>query len=107
MGIAVKNLNSFIDVKEGDGETPDTPYGHELDYIRKASKLTNDYLDSIEEGANKGRPSINAYPEDTANDLAQQLETVAKLIDGGLQTRIYVVRIGGFDRHDNQVEGNP
>ena len=57
MGIAVNNLSSFIDVKEGDGETPDTPYGHELAYIRKASKLTNDYLDSIEEAANKGRKS--------------------------------------------------
>jgi uncharacterized protein (DUF1501 family) len=107
MGIAVNNLNSFIDVKEGDGETPDTPYGHELAYIRKASKLTNDYLDSIEAAANKGRNSSKAYPEDTASGLAYQLETVAKLIDGGLQTRIYVVRIGGFDTHDNQVEGNP
>tara|TARA_Y100001960_G_scaffold29585_2_gene25806 strand:+ start:3497 stop:5080 length:1584 start_codon:yes stop_codon:yes gene_type:complete len=107
MGIAVKNLNAFVDVKEGDGETPDTPYGHELAYIRNASKLTNDYLDRIEEAANKGRTSSNAYPEDTASDLAQQLETVAKLIDGGLQTRIYVVRIGGFDTHDNQVEGDP
>ena len=58
------------------------------DPFKKASKLNNDYLDRIEEAANKGRTAINTYPEDTASDLAQQLETVAKLIDGGLQTRI-------------------
>ena len=64
-------------------------------------------LDSIEEAANKGRNSSKAYPERTASGLANQLETVAKLIDGGLQTRIYVVRIGGFDTHDNQVKDGP
>ncbi len=35
--------------------------------------------------------------------LAKKLKNVARLISGGLQTKIYVVQIGGFDTHDNQV----
>ena len=101
MGIAVKNFNNFIDIKEGDGVVPDTPYGHELEYIRKASKLTNDYLERVELAANSSSNSNVTYPE---YDLAEQLQTIAKLIDGGLKTKIYIARIGGFDTHDSQVE---
>jgi hypothetical protein len=42
---------------------------------------------------------------DDNNTLAQQLKTVALLISGGLQTKVFVVRIGGFDTHANQVVG--
>ncbi|MFT5802959.1 MAG: hypothetical protein ACI956_002783, partial [Nonlabens sp.] len=49
--------------------------------------------------------SNNNYP---ASTLGQQLKTVARLIDGGLQSRVYVLSIGGFDTHDGQVEeGEP
>jgi len=101
MGIAVKNFNNFIDIKEGDGTVPSTPYGHELEYIRKASKLTNDYLDRVELAASTGGNSSVNYPD---YDLAQQLKIAAQLIGGGLKTKIYVARIGGFDTHDSQVE---
>ena len=38
-------------------------------------------------------------------NLADQLKIVAKLIAGGLKTRIYVTNIGGFDTHAGQVDG--
>lgn len=41
-----------------------------------------------------------AYPAN--NGLAQSLQTVAKLITGGLGTRIYYLSTGGFDTHANQ-----
>jgi uncharacterized protein (DUF1501 family) len=41
-----------------------------------------------------------AYPAN--NGLANSLQTVAKLINGGLPTRVYYVTIGGFDTHANQ-----
>ena len=105
MGMAIKNLNSFVDIKEGDGEVPNTPYGHELQYIRTASKLTNDYFDRLEEAANYGGDSKIEYPE---LYLAQQLKIVAQLIAGGVKSKVFVVRLGGFDTHDNQVEsGSP
>jgi hypothetical protein len=41
------------------------------------------------------------YPAN--NTLADQLRIVARLIKGGLQTRIYMVTFGGFDTHSVQV----
>jgi hypothetical protein len=37
------------------------------------------------------------------NRLANQLKIVSRLIAGGLRTPLYLVRMGGFDTHDNQV----
>src|SRR4029077_2362866 len=42
----------------------------------------------------------SAYPD---NDLAAQLKIVARLVKGGLKTRIYMVGTGGFDNHSSQV----
>jgi len=41
-----------------------------------------------------------AYPPN--NGLGQSLQTVAKLITGGLGTRIFYLSTGGFDTHANQ-----
>ncbi|MEL6591618.1 MAG: DUF1501 domain-containing protein, partial [Bacteroidota bacterium] len=40
------------------------------------------------------------------NNLSPQLQTVARLISGGCKTKIYLVRIGGFDTHTNQVDSS-
>ena len=39
-------------------------------------------------------------------NLGRQLEIVTKLISGGINTRIFMVELGGFDTHDEQVEEN-
>jgi len=39
--------------------------------------------------------------------LAQQLRTVAQLIDADLKTRIYYLTLGGFDTHANQSSAHP
>lgn len=41
-----------------------------------------------------------AYPQN--NGVANDLQTVAKLIIGGLPTRVYYVSLGGFDTHSDQ-----
>jgi len=54
------------------------------DYIQKTSKTYN----------------VNAaYP---ATALGNQLKTVSKFINSGLQTRVYYVSLSGFDTHVNQ-----
>lgn len=40
------------------------------------------------------------------NYLASRLQTIAKLITGGLSTRVYYASIGGFDTHANQLGGH-
>ena len=86
------------------GSTPDTPYGMELSWLRQMFEQTNQYSSVIEGAANAGN-SMAAYPN---FGLAEQLQTVARLISGGLQSRVYIVSLGGFDTHAAQVvAGDP
>jgi hypothetical protein len=39
-----------------------------------------------------------------ANNLSSQLKLIARLIKGGVKTKIFLCRIGGFDTHGEQVE---
>lgn len=74
-------------------------YGMELDFIKTSIKQSNDYAMQVLEAFDAGN-SLVTYPD---SNLARQLQTVASLISGGLKTKIYVVSIGGFDTHANQV----
>lgn len=87
----------------GEDVVPDTPYGDELSFLRTVIEQTNAYGDVITDAANLGT-NMAAYPED--NRLAQQLKSVALLINGGLQTKVYVVALGGFDTHADQTVGD-
>lgn len=104
--MALNNPFSLTPLLEGEpGSLPNTPYGEELQFLRIAISQTNAYGEVITEAANLGANSVT-YPEN--NNLAGQLKNVALLIAGGLQTRVYIVNIGGFDTHANQVApGDP
>jgi len=78
-------------------------YSSEVDYIRKTIKQSNDYATTVLKAFGKGK-NIATYPAANANRLADQLKIVAQLISGGLRTKIYVVNLGGFDTHANQVQ---
>ncbi|MFT3933200.1 MAG: DUF1501 domain-containing protein [Chitinophagaceae bacterium] len=80
--------------------TPDTPWGKELRYIRQVVQQTQQYGAVIKAAAAKVT-SQGAYP--TGNDLAAQLKIVARLVKGGLKTRIYMVNANGFDTHSAQT----
>lgn len=96
------NIYSLFEGEPSD--VPETPYGDELEFLRTSIAQANAYSETITTAANAGR---NAVEYSTDNRLARQLKNVALLISGGLQTNIYVVNIGGFDTHANQVaEGN-
>ncbi|ALJ06205.1 hypothetical protein APS56_14155 [Pseudalgibacter alginicilyticus] len=80
---------------------PDSDYGKQLEFITNTDALSNTYAGSISNAFNKGKNDIS-YPD---SDLANQLKTVARLISGDLGTKIYMVRISGFDTHNAQVQG--
>ena len=87
-------------------EVPDTCYGSELSFVRNAIRQTNAYTESISKAADLGTNLSTNYNEE--DSLAGQLKVVAQLISGGLCTKVFVVSIGGFDTHANQVnEGEP
>ena len=87
----------------GQDEVPDTPYGAELSFLRTSIEQANAYGTIISEAAEKGANAAVAYP---GTPLANQLKAIALLISGGLNTKVYVANIGGFDTHANQVENN-
>ena len=97
---------NLLSLYEGEpGELPDTPYGEELSFLRTAIAQSNAYSQVVETAATAGANLVE-YPAD--NRLAQQLKNVALLISGGLRTKVYVVSLGGFDTHANQVDiGDP
>jgi len=105
--LAVQDPNNFITVPGiTDEELPDLPYGHELSYLRLIIEQTNVFGDILKESAAKGQNRSDLYPQSGQNKLADQLKVVAQLISGGLQTKIYLVNLNGFDTHANQVDAN-
>ena len=101
--LAVNSLISNDELIEGiSGNWPVSEcYGSELNFLETSILQTNQYAETIQAASNSGSNAIT-YPED--NDLANQLSIAAKLISGGLKSKVYVVSLGGFDTHANQVE---
>ena len=100
--IALNGEDSLTPINETEGDvSDDTCYGREVAFIRETIKQLNAYSEVVANAFEMGANSV-AYPDN--NGLAQQLKLVAKLISGGLRTKVYVVSIGGFDTHANQVD---
>jgi len=101
MGMSISNTSSFYNLINGVRDTaPNTPAGKELNFVRMVAQQTQQYASVIKDAAAKV-PTQVTYP--TSNSLADQLKIVARLIKGGLKTRVYMVNFGGFDTHAVQV----
>ena len=81
---------------------PETEQGEYIQHIIGVENSMNFYSERVSEIFNAGTNNIT-YPNN--NNLANQLKTVAKLINGGSQTKVYICNIGGWDTHVNQVDG--
>ncbi len=84
---------------------PPTCYGEELRFLRTISNSTFTYAASIKEAYDAS--TTDADYQNIANNLADQLQLVARLIKGNLGSRIYMVSISGFDTHANQNQTHP
>lgn len=82
------------------GSLPNTPAGKYTAFVRQQQVSSVAYASSLKTAAEKGK-NLVTYP--TSNSLADQLKIVARMIHGGLQTKIYFVSLGGFDTHASQV----
>jgi len=74
----------------------------EINFIRTSYNQTKKYLQSINQAYAQGQ-NTGEYEEDK---LSEQLKTVARLIAGGLESKVYVVNIGSFDNHISQTTNN-
>lgn len=78
-------------------DVPDCYHGDQLSYLRSVTNSTFVYSDVLSQAYQGSSNSLNYQ-----YDLGRQLALVARLIKGGMQTRLYMVSIGGFDTHANQ-----
>lgn len=102
--MVINDANSFYKLLENTfDQTPDTPAGDKLRHIRLIARQSQKYGAVVKKAAENTKQQ-RPYPD--KNRLARQLQIVSRLIAGGLKTPLYLVRIGGFDTHDNQVEGH-
>ncbi len=101
MGMVINDPTYFYElIDEEFPDAPDTRAGERLEYVRLVARQSQTYGQVVKEAADNV-PNQGSYPDD--NWLAEQLKIVARLIAGGLKTKLYLVEYGGFDTHDNQV----
>lgn len=91
----VYNLTTSGSINDG------TYYGDHMEYLTTLINQANMYGAQINSAATAGNTLSTMY--DPNNPLAVQLRYVAQMISGGLQSKIYVLNINGFDTHDAQV----
>ena len=87
-------------INEFDNVYPSDKKGEKLKYLQLIAKQSNLYSKVVKE-AYESVENPFSYPN---SNLGQQLEIASRLIAGGLNTRIYMVELGGFDTHDTQVD---
>ena len=118
-GFNIESPQQFYDLISGVGVAPpitfpDSHAGDELRYLMEFEKQSNAYAGRLKDAYNAGHNTagvnypttypLNADPRFVSNPLSDQLQLIARLISGGLKTRLYLCRIGGFDTHAQQVE---
>lgn len=107
MGMTITDPTNFYNLINGiQDPAPNTNYGKELTYIRQVSQQSQAYSTVITTAANNITQQSPSYPSPGTNSLADQLKIVARLVAGGLQTKIYMVNLGGFDTHSAQVDAS-
>ena len=105
LNIEGQDASGFYSVLSGlGGEAPsfipNSHYGEELQYIIDNDQITTLYSEAISNAFNNGSNSTS-YED---SDLSNQLKTVARLISGGLESKVYLVKLNGFDTHFSQIQ---
>ena len=85
---------------------PDTAMGEALTYVREVANASVRFAEPVQQAAEQGSNKV-AYPtygNNSREKLGNGLASIARLIRGGLQTRVYLVPGSGtFDTHANQA----
>ncbi|MCS6808618.1 MAG: DUF1501 domain-containing protein [Bacteroidota bacterium] len=99
MGIALADPEQFFQL--GRGLTPDdippadgSVFAQEYAYIRMIAQKSDTYSQLLKQAFERGRNTV-----EYASGFPQQLRAVARLISGGLQSKVYLVYLNGFDTH--------
>ena len=96
--LTVKDPNRFkVGRSSSDGvQVSENP---QLDFVRKIANALPEGAEDIQKALGKSK-SEQSYPN---YGLGKNLEWIARLIKGDLNSKIYYTSLGGFDTHDNQL----
>lgn len=106
MALAVSSPQEFYEIAQSGQLYPtaglgSSPREQELLYVRQTANSAFRYATTIKNAYSKGKNQVT-YPQN--NDLAEQMAIVARLIKARMGTKIFMVEIGGFDTHANQLD---
>jgi uncharacterized protein (DUF1501 family) len=96
--ITVKDPNRFK-VRNDKEENIKLSENPQLDFVRKIANSVTEGSDDIQKALTKST-SENSYPK---TGLSKNLEWIARLIKGNLNSKVYYTSLSGFDTHDNQL----
>lgn len=96
--ITVKDPNKFK-VKYDKEETVKLSDNPQLDFVRKIANSTIEGSNEIQNALSKSKTEISY----NKTGLSKNLEWIARLIKGNLNSKVYYTSLGGFDTHDNQL----
>jgi uncharacterized protein (DUF1501 family) len=96
--ITVKDPNRFKTKSDTD-ESVKLSNNPQLDFVRKIANSVTEGAEEIQKALSKTTQEIN-YPK---TGLSKNLEWIARLIKGNLNSKVYYTSLSGFDTHDNQL----
>ena len=95
--ITVKDPDRFkVKSNKENEKLSDNP---QLDFVRKIANSVVEGSDDIQNALKQSKTEIS-YPK---TGLSKNLEWIARLVKGNLNSKVYYTSLGGFDTHDNQL----
>jgi uncharacterized protein (DUF1501 family) len=98
-GITIKDFNKLKNYSATSNglQLSDNP---QLDFVRKLQYASLEGMNEIEKALQNSQNYSDTY---ATNPLSKNLEWIAKLIKGNLNSKIYYTSLNGFDTHNNQL----
>ncbi|PXY40134.1 Twin-arginine translocation pathway signal sequence domain protein precursor [Flavobacterium cheongpyeongense] len=95
--ITVKDPDRFkVKSNKENEKLSDNP---QLDFVRKIANSVVEGSDDIQNALKQSKTEIS-YPK---TGLSKNLEWIARLLKGNLNSKVYYTSLNGFDTHDNQL----
>ncbi|RZJ65285.1 MAG: DUF1501 domain-containing protein [Flavobacterium sp.] len=97
--ITIKDPSRFQVKKNGESNQK-LSNNPQLDFVRKIADSVVEGSDDIQKALGNSTAADVSYPKSA---LSKNLEWIARLIKGNLNSKVYYTSLGGFDTHDNQL----
>lgn len=99
MGVAISSVDYVPGQPDSDPVLP-THEGDEEAYVREVMRQSNIFTNAIKDAFGRQMTNNGAYP---TSALALGLAAVARLIAAGMKTQMYILNVGAYDTHTNQL----